>query len=121
MRYAIIAFLLLFTFSCSKESKSNLTLIALTTNNLSPAQINDTLNARISLHMRDTTFSIFLQVRYVEFTGTSTNYFIDTIFNPDIFDRGEFVWKLRNINVVDSGFESFPIIPGTTKYINLNY
>lgn len=121
MKYIIIFFLILFSFSCTKESNSNLTLVDLTTNNIPPSQTTDTLSVRLTYYKDSSSYVIIALAKYTKFIGTGTNHFIDTIHYPDQFVRGEFVWKLSNINIVDSGFESFPIIPGTTKYINLNY
>ena len=121
MKYIIILFLILNSFSCTKESRSNLTLVDLTTNNILPSQTNDTLSVRLTYYKDTSIYGIMGLTKYLKFIGTGANHLIDTINYPDQFVRGEFVWKLSNINIVDSGFENFPIIPGTTKYINLNY
>lgn len=109
-------------FSCNPSNPpSNLTLVDVTLNNIPLSNPNDTLEVRLSYFRASGPWGTISLNKDYEFVGTLNNHFIDTIFQPAQFDSGKFHWKLVNNAPVDSGFETFPIIPNTTKYILLNY
>jgi hypothetical protein len=121
MKLSLFVLLILLFISCKKESKSNSTLIDLTTSNLLPSQITDTLNVRLTYYQETPPFGSLGLTRYFHISGTGMHHYIDTVRYPGQFVRGELEWTFKDTNNLVSGFIRFPIETGTTKYFKIDY